>query len=101
MCIPIIGRLRAIWDEAFFKLRVSSGKLVSRKKIFLDSNHHIETRLDVVVEVPEVQGSVAFEFWINEEFIEYWSSDLMCESPHATNFVEFPLYNVITRLCVQ
>ena len=49
-----IGRMRAIWDEVLFKLRVSFGELVSSKKVFSESSHHIETHIDVVVEVIEV-----------------------------------------------
>ena len=49
-----IGRMRAIWDEVLFKLRVSFGELVISKKVFSESSHHIETHIDVVVEVIEV-----------------------------------------------
>ena len=54
LCIPRIGRVTTIWDEVFFKLRVSFDELVIRKKVFSESSHCIETRLDVVVEVLEV-----------------------------------------------
>ena len=43
--------------------------------------------LDVIVEDIEVQSSVVFEFFLDEEFIEFWWDDLMFESPHATIFV--------------
>ena len=46
--------------------------LVSSKKVFLESNHLVETHLDVVVEVLEVQSTVSFELCIYEEFIEFW-----------------------------
>ena len=60
MCIPIIGRMRAIWDKLFFKVRISfDGKLI-RKKVFSEYSNCIETHLDVVVEVLEVHNSVAF-----------------------------------------
>ena len=44
-----IGRLITIWDEVFCKLRVSSDRMVSRKKVFLESSHRIETHIDVFV----------------------------------------------------
>ena len=62
----------AIWDILFFKLRVSFGGLVIRKEVFSESSHHIETHLDVVKEVLEIQSSVFFEFCIDEELIEFW-----------------------------
>ena len=43
--------------------------LVIRKKVLLKSSHRIETHINVVVEVLEVQISAAFEFYIDEEFI--------------------------------
>ena len=46
--------------------------LVIRKKVFSESSHCIETYLDVVVEVIEVQSSVDFEFCLDEDFIELW-----------------------------
>ena len=67
LCIPIIGRVITIWDKLLFKLRVSFYGL-----LFLESSHRIETHLDVVVEVIEVQSSFAFEFYLDEELIEFW-----------------------------
>ena len=60
-----------IWDEVFFKLRVSFDGLVIRKKVLSESSHRIETNLDVVVEVLEVQNSFSSEFCIDEEFIKF------------------------------
>ena len=61
-----------IWDEVFCKLRISFDGLVIRKKVLSGSSHHIETHLDVVVEVFEVQRIVSFEFYFGGEFIELW-----------------------------
>ena len=66
LCIPIMVRVRAIWDEELFKLIVSFDVLVIRKKILLIYSHRIETHLDVVVEVFEVQRSFTFELFLNE-----------------------------------
>ena len=70
--VPIIGRVITIWDEVFFKIKVSFDRLVTRKEVFSESSNLIETHIDVVVEVLEVQSSVSFEFYIDEYFIEYW-----------------------------
>ena len=61
-----------IWDELFFKLRVSFDVLVIRKEFFSDSSHRIETHLDVVKEVIEIHSSVSFEFCLDEDLIEFW-----------------------------
>ena len=58
-----------IWDEAFFKVRVSFDELVTRKKVFSEYSHRIETYFYMVVEVLEVQISVSFEFYLYEEII--------------------------------
>ena len=55
-----------IWDEVFCKLRVYFDGLVTRKDIFLESSHRIETHMDVFVEDIEIQSSVYFEFYIDE-----------------------------------
>ena len=52
--IPGIGRVIAVWDKVFFKLRVSFDGLVIRKEVFSESSHRIETHLDVVKEVIEI-----------------------------------------------
>ena len=65
MSIPIIGRVITIWDEVFFKLRVSFDGMVSRKKVFSESSNCIETHLDLIVEVIEVQRIVSFEFCLD------------------------------------
>ena len=72
MNIPGIGRMITIWDEVLFKLRVSLDGMVTRKEVFLESSHRIESHLDVVVEVVEIQRSVSFEFCLDEELIEFW-----------------------------
>ena len=64
--------MEAIWVEIFFKLRVSFDGLLSRNEVFLESIHRIETHLDVVLEILEVQSSVAFEFCLDKDFIEFW-----------------------------
>ena len=70
--IPIIGMVIPIWDKLICKLRVSFDGLVTRKKVLLDYSHLLETHLDVVVEVLEIQSSVFFEFCIDEDFIRFW-----------------------------
>ena len=70
--IPVIGRVIAIWDEVFFKLRVSFDGLVTRKEVLSQSSHLIETHLDEVIEVLEIQSHVSFEFCLDEELISFW-----------------------------
>ena len=67
--------------------------LVTRKEVLYESSHRIETHLDVVVEVIEIQRSVSFELCHDEDLIEFWLSDIMFEGPYATNFLECPPYN--------
>ena len=86
MWIPRIGRTILIWNKVFFKLRLSFDALVIRKEIFSESGYHIETNLDAVVEVLEVQISVTFDLCFDEELIEFCWDDLMFDSTHATTF---------------
>ena len=72
ICVPIIVRVREIWDKVFFKIKVYFDGLVIRKIVFSYSSHSIETHIDVVVEVLDVRSSVAFEFCLDEKFIEFW-----------------------------
>ena len=69
--ITRIGRVITIWDEVFLKFRVYFDGMVRRKKVFYYSIHLIETYLDVVVEVLEVQRSVYFEVCLDEEYMEF------------------------------
>ena len=62
----------AIWDKVLFKLRVSFDGLVIRKEFLSESSHRIEIHLDVVKEILEIQSSVSFELYLDEEIIEYW-----------------------------
>ena len=70
--IPGVGRVFAIGDKIFFKLRVSFEGMVIRKDIFSDSIHCIVIHLDVVKEVLDIQSSVSFELCLDEELIELW-----------------------------
>ena len=58
-----------IWDEVLFKLRVSFDGMVIRKEVFCEYSHRIDTHLDVVKEVLEIQSSVLLEFFLDEELI--------------------------------
>ena len=62
----------AIWDKVFFKLIVYVDRLVIRKEVLSKSSQRIETHLDLVKEVLETQISVSFEFYLDEELIEFW-----------------------------
>ena len=64
-----MGRVIMIWDEIFFKIRVSFYGLVRRKKVLSDSIQLIDTHIDVVVLVIEVHSSVAFGLCIDENCI--------------------------------
>ena len=70
--IPGIGRVITIWDEVFFKIRVSSDGLVTRREVFSESSHCIESHLAVFIEVLEIKIIVSFEFCLDEELIEFW-----------------------------
>ena len=72
MNVPGIIRVIEIWDEVFFKLRVSFDGMVIRNKVFSEYSHHIETHIDVVKEALEIQSSVSFELCLDEEIIELW-----------------------------
>ena len=61
-----------IWDEVFFKIRFSFYGLVIRKNFLSESSHRIYAHVDVVVEVIDAQSSFDFEFFLDEEFIEFW-----------------------------
>ena len=67
--IPGVGDVIAIWDKALFKLKVSVDGQVIRKKVYLESSHHIERHLDVFIEVLDIQSSVSFELCLDEELI--------------------------------
>ena len=75
-----------IWHGVFLKLGVYFDGLVSRKQIFLESSHSIETRIDVVVEIIEFQIIVSLWFYFYDNPTEFLLADLMFESPNATNF---------------
>ena len=56
----------------FMKLRVLFDTLVCRRALLLESRHHIESHLDVVVEIIELYISFPFKLHFDEEFIEFW-----------------------------
>ena len=72
LCIQIIGKVRTIWYEIFFKTRISFFGLVSKKKVFSESSHCIYTHSVVAVEVLELPISVPFKLCLDEELIEFW-----------------------------
>ena len=72
MDIPGVGRLLYIWHKVLFKLRVYFYGLVIRKEVFFESSYRIERHIDVVKEVLNIQSSVSFELFIDEDLIEFW-----------------------------
>ena len=51
--------------------------MIIRKNILSYYSHCIETHPGVVVEVLEAHISVAFDFCLDEEFIEFWLADIV------------------------
>ena len=60
-----------IWDEVLFKIRVSFVGIVTRKEVFSESIHRIETHVDVVKEVLDIYISVSFELCLDEYLVEF------------------------------
>ena len=58
-----------IWDNVFFKIRVLVDGQVIRKDFFSESSQHIERHLNMVIESLEIQSSVSFEFYLDEDLI--------------------------------
>ena len=56
--------------------------LVTINEVFFESSHCIDTHIDLVIEVLEIQSSVSFELCIDEDLIEFWWADIMFEGPH-------------------
>ena len=61
-----------IWDEVFFKIIVYFDVMLTRKEVFSESSHLIETHIDVVVEVIEIQSSVLLKFYLDEDIKKFW-----------------------------
>ena len=61
-----------IWDEVFYKLRVSFDGLVTREEVFSESCHRIEAYLDLVVKFLDINSSLSFQIGIVEDFIYFW-----------------------------
>ena len=87
-----------IWYKVLFKTRVSFDGLVSRKKVFSESSHRIETHIEVSVEVIEVQINVAFKLCLDEDLIEFLRADIMFESPHLNNFCRISTFQLRSLL---
>ena len=58
--------------------------MVKGKKVLLEYSNCIKAHIDIIGEAFEVHNSVALEFFLEEEFIEFWWYYLMFESPHVT-----------------
>ena len=61
-----------IRDRVFFKIRVYLYGMVKKKKVLLEYSHCIKAHIDIIGEAFEVHSSVALEFFLEEEFIEFW-----------------------------
>ena len=79
LAIPGVGAVIGIWYNVYFKISVLIDGQVIRKEFFSESSHRIERHLDVVIEILEIQSSVSFELYLDEELIESWRADIMFE----------------------
>ena len=61
-----------IWDNVYFKISVLIGGQVIRKELFSESSHRIDIHIDVVIEILDIQSSVSFELYLDEELIKSW-----------------------------
>ena len=93
MDIPGIVRVIEIWDEVFFKIRVSFDGLVIRKEVFYEYSHRIDTHIDVVKEVLEISSPRFYELLIKTEL----KGDTALDLKNFFNHIKMSL-NAGTRL---
>ena len=72
LAIPFEGSVIGIWDNVFFKIIVLLDGQEIRKEVFYEFSYRIERNLDVFMEIFEIQSSVSFEFYLDEELIKSW-----------------------------
>ena len=72
LAIPFEGNVIGIWDNVFFKIIFLLDGQEIRKEVFFEFSYRIERHLDVVIEILEIQSSVSFEFYLDEELIKSW-----------------------------
>ena len=72
MAIPGVGAVIGIWENLFFKIIVLLDVQEIRKEMFSEFSYRIEIHLDMVIENFEIQSSVSFEFYLDEEIIAIW-----------------------------
>ena len=51
--------------------------------------HSIEAHIDVVVNFLDIKSIASFHIGIDEDFVGFWGTNLMFQSPHTTNFLIF------------
>ena len=93
MDIPGIGKMIAIWDKVFVKIRVYFDGLVTRKEVLSESSQRIKAHLNVVLEVLEIQISISFEFCLDEDLIEFFELISCLRFHMPLIFVECPPSN--------
>ena len=72
LAIPGVGAVIGIWDNVFFKIIVLINGQETRKEVFSEFSYRIERHLDVVIEILDIQSSVSFELYLDEELIKSW-----------------------------
>ena len=72
MSIPGVGAVIGIWDNVFFKIIVLLDVQEIRKKVYSEFSASMERHLDVVIEIFEIQSSVSFELYLDEDLIKSW-----------------------------
>ena len=72
LAIPGVGAVIDIWDNVFFKIIVLLDGKEIRKEVFSEFSYRIERNIDMVIEIIEIQSSVSFELYLDEELIKSW-----------------------------
>ena len=72
LAITGVGAVIGIRENVFFKISFLLDGQVIKKELLSKSSHRIERHLDVVIEILEIQSSVSFEFYLDEELIKSW-----------------------------
>ena len=70
LAIPFEGDVSGKWYNVFFKIIFLIDVQEIRKEVFSELSYCIERNLDVVIEILEIQSSVSFEFYLDEELIK-------------------------------
>ena len=93
MLIITVESSQTVWYKVSIKLEVTFYLMVYRWNISSQFYNCSEAHIDMFVKFIDIQRSISFKLGLDEDFLEFWRTNIMFQNLHPNYLLIFTTFN--------